>query len=241
MRFFVQVEWKLREFRRSLAPLFYAGKDVYCPFCNREFRKFRPAGRRKFKRFNAVCPACGSRERDRLLYVFLTQRNDVWKSDATLLHIAPEPCLLPTIRKIAGGKYVSCDLFRRDVDVQLNIEALPFPDNSFDAVFCSHVLPEVEHDELALAEIYRVINSSGCALIAVQNREGDTLEVQPGDGNQAPPEFRRIYGSNFRDQLINTGFNVERIELSEVLDSTHRQRLNVSGETAGAIYLVRKT
>lgn len=241
MRVFRGLESRIRLLRRKLSPLIYAGNNVFCPFCNRTYRRFRPAGRRKFKRLNAVCPTCGSRERDRLMYYFLNARTDLRIPNGKLLHIAPEACLSPAIKELAQGKYISCDLFRRDVDVQLNIEQLPFDDESFDIIFCSHVLPEVEHDDLAIQEIHRVLDRQGWALVSVPFQGQKTVEVRPGDGQEAPPEFFRIYGTDFPQVLAEQGFCVETVRLENVLDQEQQIRMRVNQQTASAIYVLRKS
>lgn len=239
MRFLTGIEQRIRSLRRRISPVLYAGRNVYCPFCDRTYRSFRPAGRRRFRRLNAVCSVCGSRERDRLMHEFLRKRTDLRKPHAKLLHIAPEACLSSLIVEMADGLYVSCDLFRHDVDVRLNIEQMPFRDEFFDIVFCSHVLPEVERDALALAEIHRVLNANGWALVSVPSMGETTTSVQPGDEHEAPPEFFRIYGKEFDDQLAEYGFQVERIELNDVLDEEQQNKMKIDRQTASAIYLLR--
>lgn len=173
------------------------------------------------------------------MHEFLRKRTDLRKPHAKLLHIAPEACLSSLIVEMADELYVSCDLLRHDVDVRLNIEQMPFRDEFFDIVFCSHVLPEVERDALALAEIHRVLNAKGWALVSVPSMGEMTTSVRPGDGHEAPPEFFRIYGKEFSDQLAECGFQVERIDLHDVLDEQQQTMMRVDRQTASAIYLLR--
>ena len=174
------------------------------------------------------------------MHYFLQSRTDLHVPDGKLLHIAPEACLTPAVREFATEAYVSCDLFRRDVDVQLNIEQLPFEDESFDIIFCSHVLPEVERDDLAVKEIHRVLNPQGWALVSVPFQGEKTLEVRPGDGQEAPPEFFRIYGADFPKTLAERGFCVETVRLEDVLDQEQQIRMRIDQQTASAIYVLRK-
>ncbi|NII10752.1 bifunctional demethylmenaquinone methyltransferase/2-methoxy-6-polyprenyl-1,4-benzoquinol methylase UbiE [Oleiagrimonas sp. C23AA] len=48
---------------------------------------------------------------------------------------------------------------------QMNAEALPFPDNTFDAVTIAFGLRNVTHKESALADMYRVLKPGGRALV----------------------------------------------------------------------------
>lgn len=175
------------------------------------------------------------------MYYFLAARTDLQIPNGKLLHIAPEVCLTPAVRKLGAEMYVSCDLLRRDVDIRLNIEQMPFSDGTFNVIFCSHVMPEVEKDDLAIAEIRRVLNPIGWALISVPSQGESTREVRPGDGNEAPPEFFRIYGSDFSKVLVKQGFDVEIVRLDDVLDQHQQTKMRINQQTASAIYLLRKT
>ncbi len=174
------------------------------------------------------------------MHEVLRNRKDLRRNNSKLLHIAPESCLRSAIVDLSDKLYLSCDLFRRDVDIRLNIEQMPFSDEFFDIVFCSHVLPEVEHDELALAEIHRILNPEGWALVSVPSMGESTTSVLPGDEHEAPPEFFRIYGDEFSNQLVRYGFDVERIDLNDVLDQEQQARMRIDRQTASAIYLLRR-
>lgn len=50
-----------------------------------------------------------------------------------------------------------------------NVEKLPFQDSSFDIIICSEVLEHLEHPEICLREIKRVLKNKGTALISTPN------------------------------------------------------------------------
>jgi ubiquinone/menaquinone biosynthesis C-methylase UbiE len=50
-----------------------------------------------------------------------------------------------------------------------DIERIPFPDNTFDAVMCLGVMEYLEKDELALREMWRVLKPGGRAVITTPN------------------------------------------------------------------------
>ncbi len=52
-------------------------------------------------------------------------------------------------------------------DIVGDIHALPFPDQSFDAMVCNAVLEHVEDPKLAVSEVYRVLRSGGKVLASV--------------------------------------------------------------------------
>lgn len=68
--------------------------------------------------------------------------------------------------KVLAQNYRSADLFMKDVDDNVDIQAMDiYPDNSWDLVICSHVLEHVPDDIKALSEIYRVLKKGGVAIL----------------------------------------------------------------------------
>lgn len=240
VRFLLALERRFRSLRRKYAHILYAGKSVYCPMCDQTFRKFKPAGRSKYKRPNAVCPKCAGRERDRVMHIFFTGKKEVLRREqCRVLHIAPEACVVPNLKELATLQYVSGDLVREDVLVQFDIQALPFSDESFEVVYCSHVLQAVEDDDKSLAEIYRVLTNNGWAIINVPCRGEATQVFRAGGDHEAPADFVRIYGLDFTDKLIDSGFNVVSINLQDFVSDEDQQKMCLSKDSVGAIFLVQ--
>ncbi|MXW08037.1 MAG: methyltransferase domain-containing protein [Gammaproteobacteria bacterium] len=240
IRFLLALENRLRNLRRKYAHILYAGKSVYCPMCDQTFRKFKSAGRSKYKRPNSVCPKCAGRERDRVMHLFFAEKKEILRrKQCRLLHIAPEPCVVPNLRDLATQLYVSGDLVRNDVLTQFDIQALPFSDQSFDVVYCSHVLQAVEDDDKALAEISRVLSYNGWAIVNVPCRGVSTREFHAGGDEEAPADFVRIYGSDFTDKLVQKGFNVVPIKMHDIASDEDQRMMCLSAESVGSIYLLQ--
>jgi hypothetical protein len=79
----------------------YALIKFHCPFCEKGYSHLLPAGyylpSLKDKkvvgagyRLHAVCPGCGSSDRERLVYLYLTTKTEIFLKPITLLHVAPE-------------------------------------------------------------------------------------------------------------------------------------------------------
>ncbi|MDP6908310.1 MAG: class I SAM-dependent methyltransferase, partial [Flavobacteriales bacterium] len=61
----------------------------------------------------------------------------------------------------------TADLFSPLADVKCDIQNMPFDDNSFDVIFCNHVLEHVEDDYKAMSELFRVLKPDGFAILQV--------------------------------------------------------------------------
>ena len=107
----------------------------------------------KNNRLRAKCPKCGELERARMAMMVINQIYDDEKASKTdVLHVSPENFLRKHFKR-KYKSYISSDLYRQDVDHQFDIQNIPYPDNSFDLVFASHVLGYVKNDKQALKEI----------------------------------------------------------------------------------------
>ena len=141
----------------------------------------------KNNRLRAKCPKCGELERARMAMLVVNQIYDDKKASETdVLHVSPENFL----RKIFKEKYksyISSDLYREDVDHQFDIQSIPYPDNSFDLVFASHVLEYVKDDRQAIQEIKRVLRPGGLAFLPVPMLHDKTIDFE-----ERPPNKRII-------------------------------------------------
>lgn len=138
-----------------------------------------------------------------------------------VLHVAPERPIAHVLRQAARESYVSIDLSDSNAMVQADLTHLPFPAQSFDCVYCSHVLEHVPDDATAMAELHRVLRPDGWTMFQVPIRDGATFEdpsiTDPDTRRQlfGQPDHVRIYGRDFPDRLAQAGFsvNVERPQL----------------------------
>ena len=184
-----------------------------------------------------MCPYCGSLERHRLVWLYLTRRSELFTcGPMKLLHLAPEPCLEHRLHQRLGEGYLSADLHDPRAMVKADIMALPFADASFDVVYCSHVLEHVADDRRALREIRRVLREGGWALILVPVHAGPTLE-DPAVTDAAERERRfgqadhvRRYGEDFAVRLRQAGFAVTVVHPADISseDEIARMGLNIT-------------
>ena len=172
-----------------------------------------PYGR--IARENALCPNCLSLERHRLMWLFLQKETDFFEAPQKVLHVAPELCFLDRFKKLKTLKYITGDIESPLAEVKMDIHQIPFPDNSFDVVFCNHVLEHVADDLKACAEINRVLKPNGWGIIQspVYGQE-ITLE----DNSITDPKERekvfgqsdhvRKYGKDYAKRLSQSGLRV---------------------------------
>lgn len=241
MRILEGLELRVRRLRRMASPLLWAGDAVHCPICERSFRGFRRAGKRRTRRANAICPYCTARERDRLAFLFL-RGSEQPPAGSPLLHVAPEACLEAPLRDLAGDGYVSADLIRADVDQRFDVMAIPHADASFFGVFCSHVLQDVRDDVRAMSEFFRILKPGGWAVLNVPVTAEETVDHQDRPRHtrarldRRPPEHLRTYGNDFEHRMASVGFEVRVIRPDDLADPHEQSRLGIAGEASGSVF-----
>jgi SAM-dependent methyltransferase len=206
----------------------YRGKGVSCPCCGGTFSRFLNVGSPARP---AACPGCDSRERHRLLHMYLHQRTNLFKEPVRLLHFAPEPCLYAELANSPNIDYLSGDLSSPMAMERIDITDIRFPDGTFDAILCSHVLEHILDDALAMRELYRVLRPGGWAILQVpmDPAREQTFE-DPGitDPRERERMFGqwdhvRVYGRDYAQRLRGSGFHVTAVrfpaELGEAMIS----------------------
>ena len=203
-----------------------ASEGVICPCCDAKFPRFLPKRRHGNKlRPNAKCPGCGALERHRMLALYLKHRTNLFYERLSILDIAPSPSLLRIFSALDNVDYVSADLKSPLAMVKTDICKMSFPAGCFDVVMCIHVLEHVSDDRQGMAEIFRVIKPGGWGVIQVpiDYHRAETFE----DPSITSPEDRerlfgqhdhvRIYGRDYTDRLVSTGFAVNVVPYPEEL------------------------
>ena len=205
------------------AYLKYLGFGVKCPCCRGRFRKFLPAGIKK--RLNAVCPACGSLERHRLLWLFLKQQTNFFTDDLKVLDIAPTPFLQSRFKKRRNLDYVSLDMSSPEAMIYSDVSRIGVKDKCFDCILCYHVLEHVPDDAAALLDIYRILKAGGWAIIQspVDQRLEKTIENPQASLEErlrlfGQSDHVRIYGRDYKDRLESAGFMVDVIEMNDFME-----------------------
>jgi predicted SAM-dependent methyltransferase len=241
-----------RLYRPPLRPplsLLYRGNRVECPCCGATFRAFMPTIRAIGPNApHSRCPNCGAKERHRHLWLYLANRTNLLTDRLRVLHFAPERTLERRLKAQPNLDYVSTDLERPTAMVKADITALPFPDESFDVILCSHVLEHVLDDRRAMRELHRVLKPEGWAivLVPISSRRAETFEdpavVTPRDRERTFGQYDhvRIYGRDFPTRLEQAGFDVEVVDYVRELGEARARRYGLRPRKRPYLHLCRR-
>ncbi|MEE2565524.1 methyltransferase domain-containing protein [Hyphobacterium marinum] len=187
--------------------------DRHCPICDYTGR-FHALGTPP--RWDGRCPNCGSRERHRLIHLFLTREGIDLKDGRTILHFAPEAYF---VKDMAGNAaYHTADLVPGKARHAMDMADMKlFEDASVDVVIANHVLEHVPDDRKAMRESFRVLKPGGFALYTVpQNWAREETYENPALTTKAEryahyldESHLRYYGRDFPERVREAGFTVE--------------------------------
>ena len=234
---------KLSYVARPLIAFYLRGNSYTDPIDNRSFRKFLPYGY-VHQRQNVLSPSTLSLERHRLLWLYLKNETDFFTTRKKVLHMAPEQCFLNRFKNLKH-EYITADLNSPIADVKADITDLPFEENTFDIIFCNHVLEHIQDDTKAMKELYRVMKKGGMGVFQIPqdlNRETTFEDNSITDKKERAKIFGqydhvRIYGLDYFTKLRSIGFKVEEVNYSQKISSelSRRYRL-MEGELLPVVF-----
>lgn len=211
---------------RKMVAWFYAGDNVQCNICERNFRKFirlEP---------DLICPRCGSLGRHRRLWSILDEviRPDTGES---ILHFSPSKIIQKKLRATYPG-YSSTDFEGKlNTDKKLDITEIEEPDGSYDLVICYHVLEHIPDDRKAMSELYRILKPGGKLLLQTPFAEG---EIHEDPSITTKEERKRLFGQEdhvrvysvqgLKSRIEDHHFGVEVLTFHEEGDNRHGFSIN---------------
>ena len=214
---------------RSIKIRVFYGKARYCPVCDSHLRRFENFGESR----NYWCPICASMQRHRLAWLFLSRSTDLFDgASKKMLHIAPERGLARRFRWIPNLDYISADLNDPSSMVRMDVTNIQYADNTFDVIYCSHVLEHVVDDRRAIHELARVLKPGGWALFMVPLSERQTIEdssiTSPAERERlfGQHDHVRQYGTDLEDRLDDE-FDVTVIEASQIASPEDTERMGL--------------
>jgi SAM-dependent methyltransferase len=120
------------------------------------------------------------------------------------------------------------------------------PHETFDVIFCSHVLEHVSDDRRAMREFRRVLRYDGWAILLVPAVAEKTFEdpsvVDPAERLRrfGQEDHVRCYGPDYVDRLREAGFDVEEINVRDMFSDAEAIRMGLV-RCAGSIHVCRRT
>ncbi|HEU5350860.1 MAG TPA: methyltransferase domain-containing protein [Terracidiphilus sp.] len=146
------------------------------------------------------------------------QRGSLLSGQESVLHFAPEPCLMGILRS-SSASYQSADFTPHAGSIRLNIENISLPSSCVDVVIANHVLEHVD-DKAALCELNRILSPRGRLITTVPIIEAwertyeDPQITREADRERhfAQADHVRYYGRDFRDRVKSSGFSLHEFQ-----------------------------
>jgi len=232
---------------------FLKGNTYTDPIDGKSFKTFLPYGYGQ-QRHNVLSPSTLSLERHRLLWLYLQNETDFFKSEKLnsestskkkVLHFAPEQCFLKRFKSLNHIDYTTTDLLSPIADVKADICDLPFKENTYDIIFCNHVLEHIPDDTKAIQELYRVMKPGGYGIFQIPqdlNRATTFEDDSITDKEERAKIFGqydhvRIYGRDYFDKLRFIGFKVDEVDYTAKLSEEDVEKFCLAkGEIIPVVY-----
>lgn len=201
----------------KIAPILYYGNTFEDPISGKTYRKFLPYGYSgRAKRDNVLCPGSLSLERHRLLWLYLKNKTDFFTKKRKMLHIAPEQCFYKLFKAMPNLDYTTGDYNSPIADIHFDLHHAPFEDNSFDVIFCNHVLEHVEDANQCMRELYRIMKPGGFGIFQIPQdvNRYETYEDKSITSERDreihfwQKDHVRLFGLDYKDKLAAAGFKV---------------------------------
>lgn len=170
----------INRFLQSFRVLYYKGKNFHCPICEYEASKFISYGidneiTKKYNiigmglRENAICPNCYSKDRERLVYLFLIEliKKQIINYSSKVIHFSPEQSLKKNFFEKNFSNYLTADITSKKVDLNLDLQNFEYKEKNFDLVICNHVLEHIDNDIVAIQNIFSILKEGGIAILQV--------------------------------------------------------------------------
>lgn len=217
----------------------------YCPICGIQSENFQSFG--YIPRSDALCPNCHSLERHRLSWLVIKDKTyNLDLTNKTMLHIAPEKVFISKFNELFNENYLTADLYDKNAKIKMDITNIEYPAESFDFIYCSHVLEHIQDDKKAMAELYRVLKKEGWAILLVpiiaQNETEEDFPKNTAEERMkyyGHPEHVRNYGLDYKKRLEESGWNVDVIYPKDFLSEDDIELMGIT-KAAGEIYLCKK-
>lgn len=244
----------------------HRGGSFYCPVCGNAVQRFLPlsksiladyerygwTGRLKcFETLNVdgyYCPVCYSSDRERLYAEYF---NSVFKGlrqgrKKFCIDFAPSRFFICYMKNFEFISYHAVDKFMNSVDERVDIEYLPYKNESVDIFICSHILEHVNNDRFAMEELHRVLTRDGFGVIMVPillsqhviDEDHTVTNVTERWRRFGQGDHVRLYSKEgFMERLKGAGFEVCQLGVDYF---TSKRFHSIGVNVKSVLYVVRK-
>ncbi|MDA3886528.1 MAG: methyltransferase domain-containing protein [Candidatus Delongbacteria bacterium] len=185
---------KLKENYELYKSHYFAGNELYCPFCSRFFR-MDTFGRSGGK--STHCPVCASSKEERTLLLFLQSRTQLLTGELRILVISEKNEIT---KYFSGFPNTDIKIFTLTGDFSIRNEELrdKYPSDHFDVIICNYVLEKMPSYYTLMEELKRIIKTNGFITLQanIDSERETTLETH----HQMYKDRLKIYGvwGNYR-------------------------------------------
>ncbi|NLA24823.1 MAG: methyltransferase domain-containing protein, partial [Bacteroidales bacterium] len=152
---------------------------------------------------------------------YISRHTNLLQSDDKILHIAPEQSIRRVLKKQTNLKYTTADLKSPIADIHFDVMDIPLEDNSFDVIFCNHVLEHVDNDITAMKELHRILKPGGWAVMQVplnwdlETTFEDFSITSPAEREKVFGQYDHVrwHGRDYPQRIESVGFKVEEFKV----------------------------
>jgi predicted SAM-dependent methyltransferase len=181
------------------------------------------------------------------MWLYLKNESSFFKAEKlNVLHIAPEQCFYKLFKAMKSIDYTTGDYNSPIADVHFDLHNAPFQDNTYDVIFCNHVLEHVDDDAQCMRELYRIMKPGGWGIFQVPLDVTRTSTYEDASiVSEADRELHfwqkdhvRLFGLDYKDRLEKAGFKVTVDDYVNQLSAADVERFRLpAGEM---LYVCRK-
>ncbi|MCK5760009.1 MAG: hypothetical protein KAH33_01865, partial [Candidatus Delongbacteria bacterium] len=148
---------KIKEDYELYKSNYFAGNELYCPFCGR-FYRMDSYGKSGGK--SDYCPICASSKEERTLLLFLQSRTELLKGELKILVISEKNEITEYFKNFPN---TDVKIFNVTGDFSIRDEELrdKYPDDHFDVIICNYILEKLPSYKMVIKELNRIITYDG--------------------------------------------------------------------------------
>lgn len=201
----------------------------FCPCCGMRFKAFATGfyrdypevfnrSRYEHTRQDVICPVCRSLPRHRILALWGENHKELLRT-GDILFFAPGRSERLWMKR-NGLTCTTADLYKKNMDLRLDIQKTGLPDESYDTIICNHVLEHVDDFRTALKEMHRILRPGGSFICSFpMDPKVELLDEDPSVQTEegrlkrfGQYDHKRVFGMKADRFLTEAHFSVERID-----------------------------